>query len=80
MMATVKKTNQSYRPWCTERNPTLFSLSDQIWKTLLKTGYLIGTDSIDKGQWQPNYDFYEADDDILLTVDLAGFKKRNAYY
>ena len=38
-------------------------------------GYFVGTDSMNRGQWQPNYNLYETEDDIRLIVDLAGFKK-----
>ncbi|CAF0898779.1 unnamed protein product [Didymodactylos carnosus] len=39
------------------------------------TGYLIGINSIDCGQWQPRYSVYEDADYFKAIVELPGFKQ-----
>ena len=38
-------------------------------------GCFMGISSMNNGQWQPLYNFYETDDEVHVVADLAGFKK-----
>ena len=38
-------------------------------------GYFIGISSLNGGQWQPLYSFYETNEEVHVIIELAGFKK-----
>lgn len=56
-----------------EQDPYPLTLSPKL--VYDDAGYFIGISSMNKGQWQPLYSLYDTDDEILVLVELAGFKK-----
>ena len=56
-----------------EEDPYPLALSPKL--VYDDAGYFIGISSMNKGQWQPLYSLYDSEDEILVLVELAGFKK-----
>ncbi|CAF4609998.1 unnamed protein product, partial [Rotaria sp. Silwood2] len=57
-------------------NPYKFELSQKILYD--DAGYFQGINSMTNDEWQPNFNLYEGPDEIVIFIELAGFKQGSA--
>ncbi|CAF1392210.1 unnamed protein product [Adineta steineri] len=59
-----------------DENPHELELSPTL---LYDARYFLGINSMDSGKWQPNYNLYETDEEIIAIVELSGFQRSDAH-